>query len=84
MIKMGNNFAQILLNGWEGSMSSNSNYKLVGKPKPYKWLVTSGGICEVYDFNYYKRSNPPPLDYETPVIPFFKGRYTSTGAWVTE
>jgi len=55
-----------------------------GKPSPYKWLVNRYGIVEVYDFNYWKRSDPPPIDHDCVIIQFFKGKYHSTGAWVTE
>lgn len=37
------------------------------KPKPHRWLCNEHGVVEEYDFQYYKRSNPPPVDAD-PVL----------------
>lgn len=50
------------------------------KPKPSGWVLGDGEFIEKYHFNQLTRSNPPPIDYDTPVIPF--GRFTGNGAWV--
>lgn len=52
------------------------------KPRPYKWILTSNGIVEVFDFAALCRRNPPPYGYNTPVIPFPCG-YFKKGCWVS-
>jgi hypothetical protein len=50
------------------------------KPQPFKWSITDHGIVEHYRFSELVKSNPPPKDYDTPVIAF--GRVTERGVWV--
>ena len=73
-----------LMSGLAVSKNSGISSSFANKPKPYKWLVNRHGIVEVFDFNYWKRSDPPPIDHDCQIVPFFKGYYTNTGAWVTE
>ncbi len=47
------------------------------KPKPRPTWTFSN--VAGYDFTQLVRSNPPPIDYNTPVIPF--GRYVGQ-SWV--
>lgn len=51
------------------------------KPEPYKWIVTPVGVVECYQFDQFTRRNPPPPEYETPVIPFPCG-YRHGDSWV--
>lgn len=37
------------------------------KPTPYKWHCNEHGVVEYYDFQLWKRSDPPPIDAD-PVI----------------
>lgn len=41
------------------------------KPEPYKWSILAGGaVVEHYDFQYWKRSNPPAKADDSVVLPF--------------
>ena len=42
------------------------------KPAPFKWSVTPQGIVEHYDFQYWKRSDPPHPDDDSIILPFQK------------
>ena len=50
-------------------------------PEPCKWTITEHGIVPHYDFIYYKKSNPPPDNWETPVIHIHTG-YFKNRCWI--
>lgn len=41
---------------------------------PHTWSAKCESGCFIagYDFQLYKKSDPPPIDWETPVIPLKK------------
>jgi hypothetical protein len=55
---------------------------LKDKPKPYKWICTEHGIVEAYDFTSLTRRNPPPIDYDTPLLIFPIG-YFKNGCFIS-
>lgn len=40
------------------------------KPKPFKWLITGHGVVECYDFQFWKKSDPPAIDADPVTLEF--------------
>lgn len=38
------------------------------KPQPFMWTITEHGIVPHYDFQFWKRSDPPPMEHETRIV----------------
>jgi hypothetical protein len=52
------------------------------KPEPYRWICTPHGIVEGFDFQYWKKSNPPPKDHVAPLVILRPGYYKK-GCWIS-
>lgn len=40
------------------------------KPKPFRWCFNGSGVVEFYDFQLWKRSDPPEYDAEPVLLKF--------------